>query len=276
MTKTSKPELVLRYTLLVLVFLLSIGPFLWQLSTSLKAPTEDIYTYPPRFLPADPTLENYAKVGEVIPVWRYALNSLLVGLASVASNCLFAGMGGYALARFRFRGRRIATLLFLSTLLIPGEAVLISVFLTVRGMGLADTLAGVWLPGCAGAINVLLLRNAFLALPREVEEAAVMDGANAWQRFRRIALPGVKGTLAVVALLSFMAAWDDFLWPLIILSDPDKYTLTVGLQYLSGTFSNDQRLVAAGTMISVLPLLGLFFSLQKYFFRGLGEGALKG
>ncbi|WP_018349052.1 carbohydrate ABC transporter permease [Longispora albida] len=274
--RASRSEIVLRYLLLVLVFLISIGPFAWQLATSLKSPAEDIYTYPPQFLPSDPTLDNYVKVGEIVPVWRYAINSLLVGVASVVSNCLFAAMGGYALARFTFRGRRLATWAFLATLLIPGEAVLISMFLTVRSMGLADTLTGVWLPGCAGAINVLLLRNAFLALPREVEEAAVVDGAHAWQRFRRVALPSVKGTLAVVALLSFMAAWDDFLWPLIILSDPDKYTLTVGLQYLSGTFSNDQRLVAAGTMISVLPLLALFFSLQRFFFKGLGEGALKG
>jgi len=180
------------------------------------------------------------------------------------------------LARMVFRGRGLAALTFLATLLIPGEAVLISVFLTVRSMGLADTLTGVWLPGAVGAINVLLLRNAFLALPHEVEDAAAVDGANTWQRFWRVALPSVKGTLAVVAILSFMAAWDDFLWPLIILSDPDKYTLTVGLQSLSGTFSNDQRLVAAGTMISVAPLLAMFFALQRYFFKGLGEGALKG
>jgi multiple sugar transport system permease protein len=274
--KTAKAEIGLRYALLLMVLVLSIGPFLWQLATSLKAPIEDIYTYPPQFLPEHPTLANYGKVADALPIWGYALNSLIVGVASVSSNCLFAAMGGYALARMQFRGRTIAALLFLGTLLVPGEAVVISVFLTVRSMGLADTLAGVWLPGATGAINVLLLRNAFRALPAEVEEAAVVDGANAWHRFWRVGLPSVKGTLAVVAMLSFMGAWDDFLWPLIILSDPDKYTLTVGLQYLSGTFAGDQRLIAAGTMISVVPLLALFFSLQRYFFKGLGEGALKG
>lgn len=269
-------ELVLRYLLLVAVLALTIGPFLWQLSTSLKGPVEDIYSSPPSFLPDDPTLHNYQRVADTIPVWDYALNSLKVAAASVVTNCAGAALAGYALARLRFAGRRAASLVFVLAMLVPVESIIIAQFTTMRDLGLNNTLVGVVLPGAVGALNVLLMRNAFLSVPHEVEEAAYVDGANVWQRFVYIALPSVKGTLAVVAIFAFMGAWDDFLWPLIVLSDPSKFTLTIGLNYLHGTFANDQRLVAAGTIIAVAPLIVLFACLQRYFFRGVGEGAVKG
>ncbi|KUN16169.1 ABC transporter permease [Streptomyces corchorusii] len=269
-------ELVLRYLLLLGVLALTIGPFLWQLSTSLKGPTEDIYSSPPSFLPEHPTLHNYSRVADVIPVWDYALNSLKVAVASVVTNCVGSALAGYALARLRYRGRGVLTLVFILALLVPAESIIIAQFTTMRSLELNNTLIGVVLPGCVGALNVLLMRNAFLNLPYEIEEAAFVDGANVWQRFLRIALPSVKGTLAVVAIFAFMGAWDDFLWPLIVLGDPSKFTLTVGLNYLHGTFANDQRLVAAGTIIAVAPLIVLFACLQRFFFRGVGEGAVKG
>ncbi|MCX5166882.1 carbohydrate ABC transporter permease [Streptomyces antibioticus] len=269
-------ELALRYLLLLAVLALTVGPFLWQLSTSLKGPTEDIYSSPPSFLPADPTLDNYTRVADTVPVWDYALNSLKVATANVVTNCAGSALAGYALARLRYRGRRAATLAFVLAMLVPVEAIIIAQFTTMRELGLNNTLVGVVLPGCIGAMNVLLMRNAFLNLPYEIEEAAFVDGANVWQRFLRIALPSVKGTLAVVAIFAFMGAWDDFLWPLIVLSDPSKFTLTIGLNYLHGTFANDERLVAAGTVIAVAPLIVLFACLQRYFFRGVGEGAVKG
>lgn len=269
-------ELALRYLLLLGVLALTIGPFVWQLSTSLKGPTEDIFSSPPKFLPAEPTLHNYQRVAETIPVWDYALNSLKVAVANVVTNCVGAALAGYALARLRYRGRRAATLVFILTMLVPVEGIIIAQFTTMRELGLNNTLVGVLLPGCVSALNVLLMRNAFLNLPYEIEEAAYVDGANVWQRFVRIALPAVKGTLAVVAIFAFMGAWDDFLWPLIVLSDPSNFTLTIGLNYLHGTFANDERLVAAGTIIAVAPLIILFACLQRYFFRGVGEGAVKG
>ncbi|GGS70478.1 MULTISPECIES: carbohydrate ABC transporter permease [Streptomyces] len=269
-------ELLWRYLLLLAVLALTIGPFLWQLSTSLKGPTEDIYGSPPRFLPGHPTLHNYARVADTVPVWDYALNSLKVATANVVTNCVGSALAGYALARLRYRGRGAATLVFVLAMLVPVEGIVIAQFTTMRELGLNNTLVGVVLPGAVGAMNVLLMRNAFRNLPFEIEEAAYVDGADAWQRFRRIALPSVKGTLAVVAIFAFMGAWDDFLWPLIVLSDPSKFTLTIGLNYLHGTFANDERLVAAGTVIAVAPLIALFACLQRYFFRGVGEGAVKG
>ncbi|MEU2715380.1 carbohydrate ABC transporter permease [Streptomyces sp. NPDC007205] len=269
-------ELAWRYLLLLAVLALTVGPFLWQLATSLKSPTEDIYSSPPSFLPAHPTLHNYTRVAGTIPVWDYALNSLKVATANVATNCVGSALAGYALARLRFRGRRVTTLVFVLAMLVPVEGIVIAQFTTMRELGLNNTLVGVVLPGAVGAMNVLLMRNAFRNLPYEIEEAAYVDGANVWQRFLRVALPSVKGTVAVVAIFAFMGAWDDFLWPLIVLSDPSRFTLTIGLNYLHGTFANDERLVAAGTVIAVAPLIALFACLQRYFFRGVGEGAVKG
>jgi ABC-type glycerol-3-phosphate transport system permease component len=269
-------RLAARYLLLVAVLLLCVGPFLWQLSTSLKGVGEDIYSNPPQMFPRDPTLTNYTRVADVVPVWQFALNSLAVATANVVLNCAGAAMAGYALARLPFRGRRAALGAFVLSLLVPGEAIMISLFLMMRSLHLDDTLVAVVLPGAVAALNVLLMRTAFARQSRAVEEAALIDGANAWQRFTRVALPSAGGMLAVVAILSFMFSWDDFLWPLIVLRDPGNYTLTIGLNYLQGTFASDQRLVAAGTIIAVAPLLTLFVCLQRYFFRGAGEGAVKG
>ncbi|MFI6686935.1 carbohydrate ABC transporter permease [Streptomyces sp. NPDC050485] len=266
----------LRYAALMIVLLIMIGPFLWQLSTSLKGTTEDIYTSPPRLLPEHPTFANYQGVADIIPVWDFVLNSLKVAVSNVLTNVAGAAMAGYALSRLRFKGRGAAGIVFVLALLVPMEATMLAQFATMRTLELNNTLVAVVLPGCIGAMNVLLMRNAFDNLPYEIEEAAIVDGANVWQRFTRIALPAVKGTLAVVAIFAFMGAWDDFLWPLIVLSDSDHFTLTVGLNFLHGTFSNNQRIVAAGTVIAVAPLIVMFACLQRFFFKGVGEGAVKG
>ncbi|MDI1463453.1 carbohydrate ABC transporter permease [Catellatospora sp. KI3] len=265
-----------RYLLLAAMTVVSLGPFAWQLLTSLKGAQEPIYGADATWLPHHPTLANYAAVADTLPVWRYITNSLIVACASVLTNCLFGAMAGYALARMRFRGRGVVFAAVTAALIVPFEVIMVSVFLTVRDIGLVDNLLGVLLPGAVSGLSILVMRTGFLALPKETEEAAVMDGAGEWARFRRIALPSVRGSLAVVAVFSFLFAWDDFLWPLIVLKSPDNYTLTIGLQYLSGTFTNDQRVVAAGTMIAVLPLIIIFLGLQRLFFRGVGEGGVKG
>ncbi len=268
--------MLLRYLALFAMFVLMAGPFLWQLSTALKGASENIFDYPPKLIPSEPTLRNFVRVADAIPVWQYAANSGVISTASAILNCLFGAMAGYALARMRFRGRNLVYWTFLATLVIPFEVIMVSVFLTVRSLGLVDSIAGVILPTAVSGLSILLMRNAFLAMPVEVEEAAILDGCSEWQRFWRVAMPSVRGTLTVVGIFSFMFAWDDFLWPLIVLKSPEHYTLTVGIQYLSGTFSSDQRVISAGSMIALLPLLVLFFCLQRYFFRGVGEGAVKG
>ncbi len=272
----SRRETVVRYALLVVVLLITIGPFLWQLSTSLKGSGEDVYTATPTFVPQDPTFDNYLAAFETVPVLGFARNSLVVAGITIAGNAIGATMAGYALARLRFRGARLIMGAILATMLLPGEATIVAQYLTIRELGLADTLLGVALPGAIGMINVLLMRTAFLNIPPELDEAAIVDGANAWQRFWRIGLPNAKGMLAVITIFAFIGAWDDFLWPLIVLTTPENFTLTVGLQYLSGVFANNPRVVAAGTMIAFIPIVVFFAALQRYFFRGVDEGAIKG
>ncbi len=268
--------IALRYALLLLVLVITVGPFVWQLATSLKGAGENLFANPPDLIPNNPTLENYAAVAQVVPLTSYVRNSLVVAVASTITNCLFGAMAGYALARMRFRFRGAVLAVIVATLVIPFEVILISVFLITRSLGLVNTLPGVVLPTAVTALSIFIMRSGFLDLPREVEEAGRVDGAGEWQLFRHVALPSVRGQLAVVGIFSFTFAWDDFLWPLIVLRDPANYTLTVGIQFLSGTFSRDQAVIAAGTMIAVAPLILLFVLLQKQFFRGVGEGAVKG
>jgi putative chitobiose transport system permease protein len=273
---TSPGEKAVRYVLLLAVLALTISPFLWQLSTSLKGWGEDIYTRTPTFIPTQPTLSNYARIAETIPVWSYAVNSLIVAAMVVAGNAVGATLAGFALAKLRFRGGKLVLGLFLATLVLPGEVTIVSQYVTVRSLGLADTLAGVALPGAIAMLNVLLMRTAFQAIPADVDAAAIMDGAGPWQRLIHIGLPSVRGMISVIVIFSFIGAWDDFLWPLIVLTNPDNYTLTVGLQYLNSTFSANPRLIAAGTMIAFLPIVAVFAALQRFFFKGVEEGAIKG
>ncbi|GAA1051215.1 carbohydrate ABC transporter permease [Arthrobacter russicus] len=273
---SSPRELAIRYILLLLVLAISIGPFLWQLSTALKSPSEDIYGAASGLIPQNPTGQNFANVNDAIPVFKYIGNSVIVAFLVVAGNVIGCTMAGFALARLAFRCRNLVIGLILVTMVLPGEATIIAQFVTVKDLGLADTLLGVALPGMLGMINVLLMWNAFRGIPEEIDQAAIVDGANVWQRIRYIGFPAVKGTLAIVLIFAFIGAWDDFLWPLIVLTNPDNFTLTMGLQYLKGTFSNDPRLIAAGATIAFIPIAIVFILAQRWFFRGVGEGAVKG
>ncbi|MFF3014561.1 carbohydrate ABC transporter permease [Streptomyces sp. NPDC057939] len=262
-----------RYATLLLMLVVMLGPIVWQFLTSIRGRTENVYD---GVLPSRPTLDNYVLVAESFPLLHYVGNTLTVAALSVTSNLLFAAMGGYALSRAGWKGRRSVFTVLVATLMFPFESVMISMFLTVRGMGLVDTLIGVWLPGAVSVLNIMIMRAAFLSVPREIEEAAVLDGAGEWTRFTRVFLPSAKGALAVVCITSFMGAWDDFLWPLLVLTDSEHYTLQLGLKTLAGaTTTSDQRTIAAGAMAALIPMMLLFFALQRYFFKGVAEGAVK-
>ncbi len=271
-----QPGTVARYAVLLVMLLVLAGPLLWQLSLSLKGAGDDLYARPPQLVPSDPTLENFAGVLDRIPVPRFVANSAVVALLVVGGNIVFATLAGFTLGRLRWRLRPVAAAVFVAGMLVPLEAIIIAQFLLVRSANLTDTLLGVALPMIVTPLNVLLMRNAFLGIPDELEEAAVIDGANVWQRFLRICLPQVKGVVSVVAIFAFVGSWNDFLWPLIVLSSEDNYTLTVGLNFLRGTFYDDPRLIAAGTIIALVPIVVFFVALQRYFMRGLEQGGIKG
>lgn len=274
--KPSLGGLIGKYAMLLVILAIMVFPFLWQLSTSFKGASENIYDFPPTLIPQDPTLGNFAEVFRTIPVLDYAWHSLLVGVGTVLTNVVFATFGGYALGTMKFRGKWVVLAIIFSTLLLPGEVTLTSQYLTVKSLGLANTLWGVFLPGAIGAINVLLMMAACRMIPSDTLDAATIDGANTMQRLRHIVWPNVRGMVSVVALFAFIGAWDDFLWPLVVLSDPAKYTLTVGMEYLSSNFAANPRVIAAGTMIALVPIIVLFAVLQKQFFKGVEEGSVKG
>ena len=267
---------VVQYLILILMFVVLVGPFVWELSLSLKGPGDNVYAVPPYIIPKTPTLENYVDVFRQVPVAHYMLNSLIVACISIAGNIILSTMAGYALGRLKWKGRGLVFAIFMGTMVIPLEGVMISQFLIVKAMGLQNTLVSVALPGLVTAMNILLMTNAFKSIPMELEEAAMVDGANLWQRFFRICVPQVKGTMTVVGIFAFVGAWNDFLWPLITISDENNYTLTLGKNRLKGLFISDPRLIAAGALVSLIPIIIFFCCFQRYFFRGLEAGGLKG
>ncbi len=266
---------VVQYLVLILVFILLVGPFVWELSLSFKGKGDNVYAVPPYIIPKTPTWDNYLAVFRQVPVFRYMLNTVIVAILSIGGNVIFSTMAGYALGRLKWRGRNLLFTIFMGTMVIPVEGVVISQFLIVRSVGLQNTLLAVALPGMVGAVNILLMTNAFKGIPDELEEAAEVDGANLWQRFYRICVPQVKGTMTVVGIFAFVGAWNDFLWPLIVISDESNYTLTLGMNRLKGMFISDPRLIAAGALVSLIPILVFFACFQRYFFRGLEQGGIK-
>ncbi|WP_055533607.1 carbohydrate ABC transporter permease [Streptomyces graminilatus] len=269
-------ELIVRYLLLLLVLAITIGPLLWQLLASLKGVGEDVFGSNASLIPHHPTLRAYREIFAQVPVGTYIRNSVLIALLSIASQLAFSTTAGYMLSKPGWKGRRSVWVLLLSSMMFPFESIMVSLFLSVRDLGLVDHLAGVWLPGFVGAINVLIMRAAFLAVPREIEDAAMLDGAGEWKRFRHLYLPSAYGAILVVTINTFISAWDDFLWPLIVLRSEEHFTLTLGLARLqTSSFGYDQRMVMAGSVISVVPVLVLFVITQRWFYRGVASGGVK-
>ena len=263
------------YLFMLLLALISAGPFLWLLSTALKGPEENLFAYPPRFIPRNITLGNFAYVFAGIPFPRYLMNSFFTAGISVALNLGIAGTAAYPLARMAFPGKKLIFMAILSTMMIPFQVTMIPIFIFATRLGLKNSYAGLVLPTAVTAFGIFLIRQAFLVIPRSLEEAALIDGSRSWTVFSRILIPLAKPSLAVLAIFSFLNSWGNFLWPMLILDQKKKFTLPLGLQDLQGTFTNDWRLIAAGTVVSVLPVLIVFLFAQKYFVQGAWAGAVK-
>jgi putative chitobiose transport system permease protein len=269
-------EMVLRYAALALLLLLTLGPFLWLVSTSLKGPAEAISTFPPRWLPQQPTLSNYATVLATQPLWTYLLNSVWVAALAVASNLLFASLAAYPLARLPFVGRAWVFGALLATMMLPFQLLLIPLYELALALGLQNTTLGLVLPHACTAFGIFFMRQAFLAVPRALEEVALLEGVSPLRIWFFVLLPLVRPALATLAVFSFIAVWGDFLWPLVLTDDPARFTLPLGVNRLASTFSLDWRLVAAGAVFSLLPVLVVFGFSQRFFIEGAMKGALKG
>jgi multiple sugar transport system permease protein len=264
------------FTLLLAVSILMLIPLVWTLSTSLRLPRES-FTLPPQWLPTDFRTDNYRQVFTRVPFWHYFLNSALVAGAVVLGQLATCSMAAYAFARLRFPGRGILFAIILSALMIPIQATIIPVFVEIKYLHLNNSLWSLILPGVTSAFGVFLLRQYFLTIPNELEDAARIDGANQWQIFSRVMLPLVAPALAVLAILTFNGYWNEYFRPLIFLATPDRYTLPVGLVNLRGQFgSGSIAIVLAGVVLSLIPVLVLYVFAQKYLIEGITVGGVKG
>ena len=269
-------SLLLQLTVLLLVALVVLIPLLWLLSTSLKGPAEDIFQAPPSLFPAQPSLQAYGTLFSQSPMGRYLLNSTVVSVFSVVANLLFCSLAAFPLARMRFRGRGIVLALVVATILIPFQVVMIPLYLLMVQLGLRNSLMALILPNAATAFGIYLLRQSFLGVPKELEEAARMDGCTALGEWWNVLIPAARADLITLAMFVFIGTWSDFLWPLVILDDPNLYTLPLGLQQLSSSFSLDWRIVAAGSVVSILPVMALFLLLQRFILPNASGDAVKG
>ncbi|MDJ1183942.1 carbohydrate ABC transporter permease [Roseofilum casamattae] len=275
----AKPKLwqtLAIYLLLITLAFLMLLPLFWLGSTSLKSATENIFQFPPQFIPQHPTLDNFTKVWQTNPFDRYLLNSTFVSSMTVGLNLLFCSLAAYPLARLTFPGRNLLFSLIVATILIPFQIVMIPLYILMVQLGLRNTYLGVIFPSLASAFGIFLLRQAFQGVPKELEEAARIDGCSEWEIWWCIMLPTIRPALVTLAIFTFIGSWSDFLWPLIILDQPEMFTIPLGVQRLAGTFSLDWRLIAAGSVISIVPILAVFLVLQRYVISTETGSGLKG
>jgi multiple sugar transport system permease protein len=266
------------YAGMILLTLVFVAPLLWMLSTSLK-PNYLTTRFPPQWIPGTFSGEGYSTILTTTsgnPVLQWFLNSLIAASAHTVLVLLTASTAAYALARMHFRGKNLMFVVIVLTLVIPQFVFLIGNYLIVQYFGWLDTLLAVIVPGAAGAFGVFFLRQFFLSLPMELEEAALIDGANRLQIFLRIILPLSKAPLATLAVLSFLTNWNDFLWPVYVLLSPKSLTLQPGLAILQGAYNTNYTVIMAGGVIASIPVLILFAFAQRYIIEGVSRSGLKG
>src|SRR5690349_8528715 len=249
-------------------------PFAWMLSTSIKT-GDATFVMPPQLIPTGPTLENYSDIFAAVPMGQFLVNSIFVSVTSTVLMVLSCAMAGYAFARIKFPGREIVFYAYLATLMIPQQVTLVPLFVIMTWLHWGNTYQALILPSSFGAFGTFLLRQFYLRLPREVEEAAFMDGAGYIRIFFTIGLQLARPALATLAVFAFMASWNSFLWPLIITSNQSMMTLPVGLSFLNGRYTTDWNVLMAGAVIGTLPIIAVYVFAQKYIIQGLATTGLK-
>ena len=263
------------YAVLILIAGFFLLPLLWMFSTAFKPFVE---TLQPNWLPREPTFENFTSIfnDPSIPVLRWFVNSLGVATAFTALVVLIDSLAGYAYARMQFPGRDLLFGLLLATLVMPGIMFLVPNYITIARLNWLNTYQGVIAPGLSGVFGVFFLRQFFQSIPRELEEAAYIDGATAWTTFVHVALPLAKGAIATLGIITFLTSWNDFLWPLLILNARDLQTLPVGLATIQGQYTFDYGKLMAGAVVTAVPVLILYIFLQRYIIQNVAMTGLKG
>jgi multiple sugar transport system permease protein len=266
---------VMLYALLIIGAVMAMLPMVWMVSASLM-PAGEASTYPPRFFPSRLTLEHYTNLFTRLDLGRYLLNSAFVAFVVTLSSLAINSMAGYAFAKLRFRGRDRLFKTLSTGLVLPVQVAMLPLFLLLKNMGMINTYWGVIIPGLASIFGIFLVRQYALSIPDEMLDAARVDGASELRIFWSIVVPGIVPILATLAIWTFLATWNDFMWPLIVLSDEAKYTLPVALANLSGEHVQDTELMMAGSVITVVPVMLVFLFLQRYYIQGVMAGSVKG
>ena len=263
------------YVLLIAIGCVFVGPFLIMLSSGLKPPSQQVFSFPPDFIPRPPVLTWVKEAWTSVPFPRYLLNSVGYVVVMVPVYMAVAALTAYPLAVMRFRGRTFFFFLFLSTMFLPGELMLVPRFLVVSDLNMADTYQGVILPGLLSAFGILILRQTFAGIPRDLSESARIDGCGDFRIFWHVMIPGARPAMAIMAIFGFISVWNSFIWPLVVLKDNNKYPIALGIQYLAGITGTDVRSLAAGTVISIIPVIVFFAIMQRHILEGM-QGAVKG
>ncbi|MEW5870044.1 MAG: carbohydrate ABC transporter permease [Chloroflexota bacterium] len=268
---------ILIYTTLVVTTLIIIIPMIWMFSTSFKLKSQ-LFTKEIYWIPKVITLENYTKIlnNPSTPIGRWFMNSLIVASVTTVLKLIIDSLAGYAYARMQFPGRKQIFGLLLATLFLPGVMFLVPNFVTVTKLGMLNKFSGVIIPALASVFGVYFMRQFFESIPKELEEAAEIDGANRLQIFTKIALPLAKPALATLAVIEFLGSWNDFLWALLVLKDRAAQTLQPGLRTLQGAYTSEYGLMMAGAVIVALPVLVLYVFLQRYIVQSVATTGLKG
>lgn len=264
-----------RYVVMAACAVVMIGPFVWMVLAALKTDA-DIRSVPPTLIPDPVTGENFTRVTEAFDFWRFTANSIGIAIASTLLQLTTATAAAYAFARIEFKGRNLMFALYLATMMIPLQVVIVPLFIEMRNLGLVDSYAALLLPTIVSSFGTFLMRQAFLGLPTELDEAAFIDGANHFQVFTKVLLPLVKPALATFAVFAFMATWNSFLWPLVITQASDRHvTLPVGLSRLNGRFGTDWNVVMAGSVISIVPIVVFYAFTQRWVIRSVAYTGMK-
>ena len=266
---------VLLYIVLILIAVIMVVPFLWMLSTSLKT-QYDAVKIPPVWIPDPPRWENYVKLFTEQPMFQFMLNTIKIVFFVVLGQLFFSSLAAYSFARISFKGRNVVFFFYIATLMVPGQVTMIPTYLMFAKAGLTDNHLALILPAFFSAFGVFLLRQFFMSLPRELEEAAEIDGCNPFMTYWRIMLPLVVPAMLTLGVFTLMNTWNDYMGPLIYLSSPEKYTMTLGIAYFKGVYTTQWNLVMAGSIVSVVPILIAYLCAQKYFIEGIAFSGVKG
>ena len=259
---------------LALIAALTLFPLVWMIAVSLMAPGE-ASTYPPPLVPDHATLANYRELFARAGMGRYVLNSVLLAVAVTLLSVAFNVAAGYAFAKLRFKGRERIFRLMLGALVIPSQVALVPLFLLLKQMGLVNTYGGVIVPAMASIFGIFLVRQYALSIPDDLLDAARIDGASEFRMFRSIVVPALKPIIVTLCVFTLLGTWNDFMWPLIVLSDQNLYTLPVALASLSREHVADNELMMAGSVVTIVPVIAVFIALQRYYLQGLMAGSVK-